>query len=134
MTIRSDPSDPDRQIIKYIRCSSNEWVRVSDRGGNQFIFVPRGYCAVDSGPGLESPVGSQSLEVVSAKDFSFTGVVSRDSFISLAPNIPFMTTKFILQTSSYVFTTNLMNFTQHFPITGTSWLGQGNGSLASTLN
>ena len=77
----SDPSDPKKQIVRCIRCSSNEWVRVSDRGSSKFIFVPRGFCALDSGPGTESPIGCHSVEVVGSKDFNYRRIVSRDSFI-----------------------------------------------------
>lgn len=74
-TNHSDPSDSKKQIIRYIRCTSNEWIRVSNKGGIQFVFIPRGYCGVDKGSGVESSICSQSFEVVGAKDTSSTKIV-----------------------------------------------------------
>lgn len=74
-TNRSDPSDSKKQIIRYIRCTSNEWIRVSNKGGIQFVFVPRGYCGIDKGSGVESSICSQSFEVVGAKDTCLTEIV-----------------------------------------------------------
>jgi hypothetical protein len=44
----SDPYDPSKRIVRKIVVSSNDWVSIMDGGSPAVIFVPRGYCWVES--------------------------------------------------------------------------------------
>jgi hypothetical protein len=44
----SDPYHPDKQLLRRIAAKEKEWVRVHDDGMSYMVFVPAGYCWVET--------------------------------------------------------------------------------------